>query len=338
MRYVQAYAEAARQADPSCRILGGFNYEGKPGALDVPLEFIKLGGTKWLDVLTLHSYPMRNKPEFIEPVLQQVGEAMDQQGGRKPIWFTEFAYYADDDPWGTPMVGRTSQPNERIQAENEVRFCVICLANGVEKVFYHAGTGSAINHSNLWTQFLRYGSEPFKNYPSQAVMAQLFTPTCKFVKRLMPDQPVRAYLFRDTDRTVGVIWAPSDVEPKAIKVGNPKLQLWDIMGRPLDGRAFTPGAAPVYVVGEGVSPEEIEKAIVQSNLTKDEVIHIAEDTAKAKGYKLSDYDMTGCHYEFIGKDHTWWVFFELKPPGFPGGHFLVWIDDETKKAELRGGQ
>ena len=43
----------------------------------------------------------------------------------------------------------------------------------MEKIFYHAGTGSGINHSNLWTMFLRYGSEPYKSYASQAVQAKL---------------------------------------------------------------------------------------------------------------------------------------------------------------------
>ena len=60
------------------------------------------------------------------------------------------------------------------------------FAHGVEKLFFHAGTGSAINHGNLWTMFLRYGNEPFKNYATQAVMAGLLTPDCKFVKKLLP--------------------------------------------------------------------------------------------------------------------------------------------------------
>ena len=195
LKYVEAFGQAARQSDPTCQIFGGFNYEGKPGTLDVPLEFIKLGGTKHLDVFTLHSYPMRNKPEFIEPVLQQVGTAMDEQDARKPIWFTEFAYYADDDPWGTPMVGRTSQASELIQAIYEVRFCTVCVANGVEKIFFHAGTGSAVNHSNLWTMFLRYGSEPFKCYATAG----------RDVARALTDLQVRqALAARRTDQGVHV--------------------------------------------------------------------------------------------------------------------------------------
>jgi hypothetical protein len=38
--------------------------------------------------------------------------------------------------------------NERIQAEYQVRIAVTMFAHGVEKIFFHAGTGSAINHGN----------------------------------------------------------------------------------------------------------------------------------------------------------------------------------------------
>lgn len=75
-----------------------------------------------------------------------------------------------------------------------------------------------------------------------------------------------------------------------------------------------------------------------TQLTRKEVLAIAEATAKAEGYELAKYNMTGCHYEFTKKDHTWTVFYELKPPTPPGGHFLVSIDDRTKKAIFHHGE
>ena len=192
---------------------------------------------------------------------------MDERGERRPIWFTEHAYFADDEPWSITteknFFTEMSLPSERRQAEYEVRFCMILLANGVEKIFFHAGIGSAINHGNVWKMFLRYGGEPYKCYASQAVMAQLLTPDCKFVKRLLPDEPIRAYLFADANskRTVGVFWSPAGTKPKAVRLSNPGLQLWDIMGRPQASQTFVPGESPVYIVGEGVSAEEFEKAV-----------------------------------------------------------------------------
>ena len=76
----------------------------------------------------------------------------------------------------------------------------------------------------------------------------------------------------------------------------------------------------------------------ETSLARAEVLQIAEATARSEGYDVSKYNMTGCHYEFTSKDHTWTVFYELEPPAPPGGHFMVSIDDQTKKATLARGE
>lgn len=275
VRHLESFVRAARRADPKCRILAGYNIEGYRPAKGLPeclaeLErFIALGGLKHLDVFTLHTYPSLQPPEGIEPLLQRLHAVMDQHDCRRPIWFTEYAYYADDDPWCQPIIVHANGarlPSERVQAEYQVRWNTTLLANGVDKIFYHAGIGSAVNHGNLWTIMLRYGGEPFKCYTSQAVMAQLFTPECKFVKPLLPGEPVKAYLFGDTKRAVAVVWAPAGAKAKTLRLADPKLQLWDIMGRPQTARTWTPGESPVYIVGDGVSPVELEKGLTASEM------------------------------------------------------------------------
>ena len=76
----------------------------------------------------------------------------------------------------------------------------------------------------------------------------------------------------------------------------------------------------------------------KANLTKEEVLKISEETAKAEGFDVSKYNMAGCHYEYTDKDQTWTVFYELKPPTPPGGHFTVSVADQTKKATLARGE
>ncbi len=71
-----------------------------------------------------------------------------------------------------------------------------------------------------------------------------------------------------------------------------------------------------------------------ANLLKVEVLRIAEVTAISAGYEIRKYNMTGCHYEFTRKDLSWTVFYELKSPTPPGGHFMVSVDDLTRKATL----
>jgi hypothetical protein len=75
-----------------------------------------------------------------------------------------------------------------------------------------------------------------------------------------------------------------------------------------------------------------------ARLRQDAVITIAKARAVQEGFDLTKYDLKGCHYEFRHKDHTWTVFFELKPPTPLGGHFQVSVDDKTKKTTLMRGE
>lgn len=259
LRYQEAFIEAARKANPDCRILGGCCYCS--AGMENPGEYIKLGGLKNIDVFTVHYYPGCTPPEQLDPWFQRLSHMMDQYGTRRPIWLTETAYSGDDEPWMTPLTTPAYLASERMQAEYEVRYNTILLANGVAKIFYHAGTGSGINHNNLWTMFLRYGSEPYKSYASQAVQAKLLTPRSKFVKRLWPGEPLWACVFHDTERAVAVVWAPAGTKAKPIQLAGTKLQLWDMMGRPQSVRTFTPSESPMYVIGDGVSAAELEQAM-----------------------------------------------------------------------------
>ena len=76
----------------------------------------------------------------------------------------------------------------------------------------------------------------------------------------------------------------------------------------------------------------------EADLTEAEVLRIAEAAARSEGYDVDKYDMTGCHYEFERKDRTWTVFYALKPPTPPGGHFAVSVDDQTRKATVARGE
>lgn len=81
-----------------------------------------------------------------------------------------------------------------------------------------------------------------------------------------------------------------------------------------------------------------EGSNTNTRLSREEVIQIAEATARSEGFDIQRYSVTGCHYEFARKDRTWTVFFELKPLTPPGGHFAVSVDDQTKKATLMRGE
>ena len=57
--------------------------------------------------------------------------------------------------------------------------------------------------------------------------------------------------------------------------------------------------ALLVIVGCGKSSEADPP---KTNLTREEVLKISEEAAKAEGRDVSKYNMTGCHYEYTEKD------------------------------------
>jgi hypothetical protein len=264
--WTKAFARAARKAMPGCKILAGMGALSDGQILSDWEQFLAAGGSEDVDAIDIHHYPRIRPPEYMEALLAKLNALMDKHGGRKPLWLTEYGYYADDEPSAVPIANsgfNVPLESEKLQAEYTVRWTTIMFAGGVQKIFYHAGTCDGLNRDSLQGIFYEYAGQPHKIYAAQAVMAHFFTPTSQFVKRLRLGDGVRACLFRDgdRDRTFAVIWAPAGVKPKPIRLTDESLQLCDVMGRPQPTRQFTPGGTPVYVVGDGVSEKGWERAL-----------------------------------------------------------------------------
>jgi hypothetical protein len=263
-RWTQAFVRAARRADPNCKILAGIGYVREGQILEDWEQFLAAGGAKGVDAVDIHHYPRLRPPEFIEPLLERLNALMDRHGGRKPIWCTEYGYYADDEPWAVPLPHHGfNRPleSEALQAAYAVRWASLLFANGVEKIFYHAGTCDGVNRDSLQGIFFEYGGQPHKVYAAQAVMAHLLTPSCRFVRRLHLGEGVRGYLFQDTGRAVAVVWAPKQVEATPVRIADARVELWDMAGRRRAAQEFTPRGMPAYLVGEGLSAKELAAAL-----------------------------------------------------------------------------
>jgi hypothetical protein len=263
-RLTVAFARAARRADPQCRVLAGIGGLNDGQILGDFERFFAAGGLEAADAIDIHHYPSLRPPEFFESLLVKLNALMEKHGGRKPIWMTEYGYYADDEPQIAPLHHsgfNRPLPNERVQAEYAVRWATIALANGVDKVFYHAGTCPGINADNLEGVFYKYGGQPRKVYATQAVMASFLTPSAKFVKKLSLRPTVLGYLFRDDERLIAVVWASGSTKAAPIRVMEPKIAILDLMGRAQPSRDFTPSGTPVYLVGDGLSDEAFEAAV-----------------------------------------------------------------------------
>ncbi|MDY0166538.1 MAG: carbohydrate binding domain-containing protein, partial [Thermoguttaceae bacterium] len=213
-RWTKVFAQAARRANPQCRILAGMGYLSEGQIMDDFEQFFAAGGLAACDAVDIHHYPRLRPPEFVEKLLDDLNAMMDRHGGRKPIWLTEYGYYADDDPSSRPMSSHGFNqplPSERLQAAYAVRWAAIMFSRGVEKVFYHAGTCDGIDRDSLQGIFFEYAGTPHRIYAAQAVMAQLLTPELEPAGRLNLGNGVRAYVFAGRQQVVAVVWAPNGV-------------------------------------------------------------------------------------------------------------------------------
>jgi hypothetical protein len=262
-RWTKTFAHAARNADADCRILAGIGYLGEGDILRDFEQFFAAGALAEIDAVDIHHYPRLRPPEFAEPLLQKLNALMDQHGGRKPIWLTEYGYYADDDPTTVPCRhSGFDQPleSEQVQAEYAVRWATIMFANGVDKIFYHAGTCDGLNDDSLQGIFFEYAGQPHKIFAAQAVMSRLFKPSCRFQRRLELGTGTWGYLFCDEAQWLAVIWTGRSIAPRPIAAEAGK-QVWDIMGRtvPAERRVLSP--SPVYILGTQQEMEALEQAL-----------------------------------------------------------------------------
>jgi hypothetical protein len=69
-------------------------------------------------------------------------------------------------------------------------------------------------------------------------------------------------------------------------------------------------------------------------LTESQAIAIARQTATANGVELASYQQPSASFD----GSKWSVFFDEKPPGRPGGHFSIEVDQNSKKATFHGGE
>ncbi len=245
--YVPLLAEVAaacKRADPQCRVIGG--YSAPPSMLHLYGPMFRAGGLNHCDMVSVHAYPS-GEPEGLEAQLRALLALMDESGGRKPLWMTEFAYYADDDPDPFAHGWPDLLDSEWQQACYNTRACVIMLANGVEKVFYHIWT-TVVNRDSGAALFFEDAGAPRKIAATQAAMCRLLGARPEFLRRLELEGDLHGYVFRAPEAAganTAVLW----LEYGSARMDKtPDCDYFDTCGTRLTGPAITLSEAPVYVL------------------------------------------------------------------------------------------
>jgi hypothetical protein len=251
VRLLRLAAAAMRRSDPACRVIGGV----ASGPEYLTDELMAAGILSIIDLFNLHIYPGLRAPEGYIAGMDRFLRAMDARGARKPIWITEFSYYATDDLPRTPFIpgdgnwaeGRLLR-SERECAAYTTRFLTIMLAHGVEKVFVHSGASGTVNTPNLESCLFAAGGAPRKVLPAVAVLTELLGPHPKCVSFGQIGAEGREAAFETGTRSVVVLWAAASGGNNLI-LRDRNVRCLDIMGRVIPPGVVRLSSDPIYLVG-----------------------------------------------------------------------------------------
>ncbi len=232
-------AAAMRQADPACQVIGGI----AGGPLQMTREIIEAGILQEVDYLNLHIYPGLRAPEAYAGEMTELLKNMQAHGGRKPIWLTEFSYYGADNLPRRPFVPRPDAwaeerllESERQCADYTLRFFVVMLSHGVQKIFIHSGASGAVNEPNFECALFDYGGTPRKLAPALAFLTRMLgpSPTCVGTKTIGPAGCAAG--FETGRQAVLIFWQADEGEALGVTLPSSQELRWlDVMGRKLAG-------------------------------------------------------------------------------------------------------
>jgi len=255
VQLLRAAYQAVKSVDPDALVIGGI--AGHPTTYTK--EFIELGGLRWADVLNLHAYPGLTSPEAYEEPLRLLREQMRSAGADKPVWFTEGAYYADDDrplePYDNTWLKTVDSETEA--AECQVKFNTLLLAYGTEKIIYHSGTPGSLNNEELSGIFFEWAGAPRKMLVTQVAMANLLSPKVRSLGPLRGPEGVKVYGFETGGRTVIIAWAEEGAQPRPIDLTGKPWRAVDLQGNELKPDSVVLTGRPIYFVAEGTSLREL---------------------------------------------------------------------------------
>jgi hypothetical protein len=182
---------------------------------------------------------------------------MDAKGKRKPIWMTEFSYYAADDLPRRPFFPRRDDwaeerllESEKQCAEYTVRFFAVMMSRGVEKIFLHSGGSSRVNRPNYECALFAEGGAPRKLFPALAVFTRLMGAQPRFAGERRLGEAGYAMAFETGTQCVLVLWMGDPDARGSARLPPSDGAAWtDLMGRPVASTPARLSTAPVYLTG-----------------------------------------------------------------------------------------
>jgi len=232
-------------------------------------EVIEAGCLKHVDIFNLHMYPGKRAPEAYAREMKDLWAMMDAHGGRKPIWITEFSYYGADNLPRRPFFPRENNwaeerllDSERQCADYTVRFFLVMLSHGVEKVFIHSGASGRVNDPNYECALFDYGSVPRKLFAALAVMTDLLGARPASVGESQVGDLGHAAAFETGKQSLVALWSEGDEPgPRVVVPAGESLGVVDVVGRKMAGGSLSLSGSPAYLLGPPGKARELLKSL-----------------------------------------------------------------------------
>jgi hypothetical protein len=255
--------QAVKEADPKGFVVGGIAADPET----MTKELIAAGGLNWLDAINIHIYPVLRAPETYLPQLANLNSMLAEAGQQKPIYFTEGAYYGDDDLAVEPYLAGDAllKPldSELECASYQARFDILLLSQNVRKIIYHSGTPGSLNRASVDGIFFEWDGAPRKMAISQSAMTALLGPDPKYLgviwERPSGEGP-RSFAFQGRDHTVVAVW--DDRNRGHHLTSRPGARVLDLVGASVREKRVALNGTPYYIVIDGKVTLEGARALL----------------------------------------------------------------------------
>ncbi|ULL14880.1 hypothetical protein DVH26_10755 [Paenibacillus sp. H1-7] len=236
-------------------------------------EVFKLGGLQYMDAVTLHPYLYPNEPEGLSDSLERIKALIRQynNGQDKPIWLTEFGY---------PTHKAGNGVDEITQANYLVRYHVLALSIGVEKLFWYNMVNDGLRNDYNEDNFgiLRNAADPLGAFTPKPAYAAYAAMTRELTGwQFSAEEPLqsglKSYMFANGGQNKRVVWSLAPAS--AVIRTNQPVEITDMMG---NTRTFAPTNGNIYVTLTG-EPIYI-KGNIQS-INKDATFTVSGGSARS---------------------------------------------------------
>ena len=152
--------------------------------------------------------------------------------------------------------------SERRCAEYTLRYFLVMLSRGTQRIFIHAGGNDKANQPNFECALFAESGAPRKLFPALAVLTELMGASPVFAGERRFGASGWAMAFETGKQSVVALWDADEDPATRTAVSSSGSGRWmDIMGRPLTAPPAGLSTSPAYLIGPAGKAKELLASI-----------------------------------------------------------------------------